>query len=69
MTGDDITKVADILRRQLNGATPEQYLFVRGFVFDLYVNFDTWFCATDPDFLPDRFFNLIFEDYPTDLYG
>lgn len=69
MTDDDMTKVAEILRRQLHGATPEQYTFIRGVVFDIYVNFDTWFSDTDPDFLPDRFHDLIFEGYPVNLYN
>lgn len=64
-----MTRIAEILRRQLNGATPEEYTFTRGNVFDIYVNFDTWFSETDPDFLPDRFHDLIFEGYPPDLYS
>lgn len=68
MTDEEMTRVATILRRQLAGATPEEYLFIRGAVTDLYVNFDTWF-SEDPDFLPDRFHDLIFEGYPPDLYS
>lgn len=69
MTDDDMAKVAEILRRQLAGATPEEYSFIRGVVTDLYVNFEVWFSESDPDFLPDRFHNLIFDGYPADLYG
>lgn len=69
MTDDQMTRIAEILRKQLRASPPETYRFVWETVFNLYADFDIWFSATDPDFLPDRFFNLIFEDYPVELYG
>lgn len=69
MTDDDMARVASILRRQLRAAPPETYRFTWELVFGLHSDFDIWFSGTDPDFLPDRFRNLVFEDYPIELYG
>jgi hypothetical protein len=69
LTDDDMAKVAELLRKQLHRATPEQYRIRREFVHDLYLDFTLWFAETDPDFLPVRFYALVFEDYPAELYG
>lgn len=69
MTNDDTARVAEILKRQLRVATPETYAFQRAIVRDVYWDFLRWFEATNPDFLPDRFEDLIFGEYPADLYG
>ena len=69
MTDDDMAKVAEILRKQLAGASPEDYWHVRRTVFKVFREFDSWFTQADPDFLPDRFHDLIFECYPYGLYG
>lgn len=69
MTDDEMAKTAEFLRRQLRAATPERYTIVREIVYDLYADFCLWFSETDPDFLPRRYHDLIFEDYPAELYG
>lgn len=68
MTDEEMAKTAEILRKQLSGATPEDYWYVRRTVFRVFRGFESWFSSEDPDFLPDRFHNLIFEGYPYDLY-
>jgi len=68
VTDEEMTRVAEILRKQLHGATPEEYPFIRETVWYIYVNFHAWFLE-DPDFLPDRFQELVFEGYPADLYS
>jgi len=69
VTDDEMARVASILRRQLRAASPETYRFTWELVFNLYADFDTWLSGMDPEFLPDRFYNLIFEDYPIELHG
>ena len=69
LTDEQMARVARILIRQLRLATPETYAHQRGMVMDLHHDFRVWFQEVDPDFLPERFFNLIFEEYPEDLYG
>lgn len=64
-----MAKIAEFLRRTLRGASPERYTVSREIVYNLYAEFALWFSERDPDFLPDRFHNLIFEDYPAELYG
>lgn len=69
MTDDEMTRVAAILRKRLRAATPEQYRAVWETVFEIYADLDTWFGGTDVDYLPETFHELIFEDYPAELYG
>lgn len=69
MTDDEMAQVAWFLRRQLLLATPETYTFVRTLVQDMHGDFSRWFRTKDPDFLPDQFEELIFGDYPENLYG
>lgn len=69
MTDDDMARVAGILRKRLRAATPEQYRFTWDLVWELYVDFDIMFSGMEPDFLPEQFRELIFEDYPVELYG
>jgi hypothetical protein len=69
LTDEQMTRIAEILKRQLRAATPETYEFQRAIVMDIHWDFRRWFTATDPDFLPDRFEDLIFGEYPTNLYG
>jgi hypothetical protein len=64
-----MTRIAEILRKQLAGASPEDYWYVRRTVFKIFRDFESWFSQTDPDFLPISFHNLIFEGYPYDLYS
>lgn len=64
-----MTKVAEILVRQLRLASPETYRFRRAVVHELYRDFSGWFAEIDPDFLPLRFYALVFGEYPEDLYG
>lgn len=61
--------VARILRNRLHAATPETYTLTRELVGMLHWEFSRWFRDIDPDFLPDRFEKLIFDDYPAELYG
>lgn len=69
MTDEEMTRVAEFLRKQLRASPPERYTVTWGVVFDMYSDFDFWFSSSDPDFLPNRFYNLVFEDYPAELYG
>jgi hypothetical protein len=69
MTNDDMARVAEILRKQLRASAPEFYRFTWSLVFDLFRDFELWFSKTDPDFLPNRFYELVFGEYPVDLYG
>jgi hypothetical protein len=53
----------------LRASAPEFYRFTWSLVFDLFRDFELWFSKTDPDFLPNRFYELVFGEYPVDLYG
>lgn len=64
-----MAKIAELLKRQLRAAVPENYTLTRAIVYELFADFTLWFSETDPDFLPRNFYELIFEDYPAELYG
>lgn len=69
MTDEEMTRVAEILRKQLRAAPPEHYRYTWETIFQIYADLDSWFGGTDVDYLPEAFHRLIFEDYPVDLYG
>lgn len=66
---EDAARVAEILRRQLRAAIPEHYRFTWELVWEMHTDFSDLFSSKDPEFLPERFRELIFEDYPVELYG